>query len=121
MKKLPDAEFEVMQAVWRITPPVTTALLMEKLEGKNWKAQTLLTLLSRLVERGFLKTGKQGRERIYYPLVTEEDYLRFETVRFVEHYHNSSLVSLISTLYGGKRLSESEEKELRKLLNKRGE
>ena len=33
----------------------------------------------RLVERGFLRSEKHGKERTYFPLVSKEDYLKFET------------------------------------------
>ena len=31
IKKLPDAEFEVMKVVWANEPPVTTAVIMEQI------------------------------------------------------------------------------------------
>lgn len=118
MKKLPDAEFELMKAIWSIEPPVTTAQIRAVLD-KDWKGQTVLTLLSRLTERGFLKSEKNGKERNYYPLVTREEYLRFETGNFLENYHENSISSLVSTLFDNKRVSEEEFAELRELLNKR--
>lgn len=35
LKKLPDAEFEVMKTIWANEPPVTTNLLMEQLGNKK--------------------------------------------------------------------------------------
>ena len=64
MKKLPDAEFEIMKVVWASQPPVTTNIIMEGLgKEKGWKAQTVISLMRRLVERGFLRTDKRGKER----------------------------------------------------------
>ena len=57
MKRLPDAEFAVMKVVWACEPPITASMIMEQLgEKKNWKMQTVVSLLLRLVERGFLCT-----------------------------------------------------------------
>jgi len=36
------------------------------------------------VEKGFLSSEKQGKERFYSPLVEREEYLRQETGRFVK-------------------------------------
>ena len=64
MKKLPDAEFDIMKVVWANEPPITTNIIMEQLgNGRSWKAQTVISLMLRLVDRGFLSTEKQGKER----------------------------------------------------------
>jgi predicted transcriptional regulator len=122
IKKLPDAEFEVMSAIWRNEPPVTTSMLMEQLGSKKgWKPQTLIVLLLRLVDRGFLRTEKAAKERTYYPLVDRDRYLEFETSSFVEKFHDRSIVSLMNTLYDGQKLREKDLDELSAWLKKRGE
>ena len=113
IKRLPEAEFEVMKAVWAQQPPVTTGVIMTQIgRERGWKPQTLISLMLRLVERGFLRTEKLGKERTYYPLVSREVYLRFETGNFVRQYHDSSLVNLVSTMYAGQALSDREIDEL---------
>lgn len=111
MKKLPNSEFEIMSAIWDSTPPVTAKEIGEKLDNQ-WKAQTILTLLHRLVEKDFLDTEKIGKERSYTPKVKEQDYLEFETGQFIGKFHNNSLTGLMNTLYDGKNLSESDMDEL---------
>lgn len=101
IKKLPDAEFEVMKQVWAAKPPVTAPMLMEKMEEKEWKMQTLISLLIRLTERGFLKTEKRGRDRFYWPIINREEYLTFETKTFVKNHHENSISSLMTALYDG--------------------
>lgn len=113
MKRLPDAEFDIMKAVWANEPPVTTNTLMKQL-GKAWKMQTLNSLLFRLVERSFLRTEKNGKERTYFPLIEREDYLRFETGNFMRQYHDSSFLNLVNTLYDGEELTEGDIDELLK-------
>ena len=61
MKKLPDAEFDIMKVVWANEPPITTSIIMEQLGNERaWKAQTVISLMLRLVDRGFMSTAKQG-------------------------------------------------------------
>ncbi|SDZ68327.1 Predicted transcriptional regulator [Evansella caseinilytica] len=122
MKKLPDAEFEIMRVVWENEPPITTAIVMEKLGDKRkWKAPTVLTLMSRLVERGFLQTEKKGKERTYYPLISKEDYLALETEKFMKQYHENSFLSFVNTLYNTKQPTEKELDELLKWAKERRE
>ena len=52
--KLPDAEMEIMLAVWDLEVPVTSSALMEAVgKRRNWKAPTLISFLGRLESRGF--------------------------------------------------------------------
>lgn len=113
IKKLPDAEFEIMKVVWANEPPITTNIIMEQLGNeRNWKAQTVISLMLRLVERGYLQTEKIGKERTYYPLVGKEDYLKFETSNFMKQYHDNSFLGLVNTLYAGKSLTDGDIEEL---------
>ena len=50
-----------------------TAAVMEALAeaGNTWQKNTVITLLSRLVDKGMLKTGKIGRRNEYIALVSE--------------------------------------------------
>jgi len=60
-RKLPDAEFDVMMAVWEGNPPVNTAYLMEMVgRARGWKAPTLISFLVRLEERGYITSEKKG-------------------------------------------------------------
>lgn len=120
IKKLPDAEFEIMKVVWANEPPITTNVIMQHLGNeREWKAPTVISLMLRLVERGFLKTEKHGKERVYFPLVTKEEYLKFETGNFIKQYHQNSFVSLVNTLYNGKHLDDSDIEELLKWVKER--
>lgn len=113
IKKLPDAEFDIMKVVWANEPPMTTPVIMEQLgKDKDWKIQTVVSLMLRLVERGFLRSEKHGKERTYYPLVSKEDYLKFETGNFMRQYHDSSLFNLINTMYSDEALTDEDIDEL---------
>ena len=119
-RRLPDAEFEVMKVIWRSTPPLSTLQIMEQLPSeKNWKAQTVLTMLVRLIEKGFLKSERVGRERNYIPIICEQDYLQKETGDFMMRHFGNSLGSLVKTLYDGKNLSLEDIQELRDFLTEK--
>ena len=113
MKKLPEAEFAVMNAIWASEPPVTTAQLMRKVGNeKGWKLPALISLLNRLIERGFVSTEKTQKERNYFPIVQKEEYLRFETEDFLQQYHGGSLTSLMASLVNTSELTQEQLEEL---------
>lgn len=112
-KKLPDAEFDVMMAIWKGQPPVNTAYLMDQVgKAKGWKAPTLISFLVRLEERGFITSSKKGKERLYVPVAVRDIYIKKVTEQFVDQYHNGSFVRLMDSLYADKRLSEEDIDEL---------
>ncbi len=122
MKRLPDAEFEIMRGVWEKEPPITTAMIMKEIGSeRNWKAPTVLTLMRRLVERGFLRTEKNGKERLYYPLIDKDEYLKLETDEFMKQYHKNSFLSFVNTLYNTEQPTEEELDALLKWAEERRE
>ena len=110
--ELPQAEFEVMEIIWKLDPPITTVQLMAKLQDKNWKMPTLISLLNRLISRGFIESEKAGRERLYYPLIDEQEYMQNEMKQIIKKYKNPSVTGLISALYSGEEISGAEKEEL---------
>lgn len=114
--RLPDAELEVMQALWASDTPVPRAQLEERLAQTHPMATTtLLTLLSRLSEKGFVRVDKEGRKSLYAPLVTREDYLAAQSRSFIQKLCGGSLSTFASALCDS-GLSKEELEELRELL-----
>ena len=122
IKRLPDAEFEIMKVIWRNPSPITTMQVVDKLEHeKKWKPQTVLAMLVRLIEKKFLTSGKNGRERNYTPIINEADYMQVETGDFMSRYSGNSAGSLIKTMYDGKKLTDSDLDDLKLWLTEREE
>jgi len=120
LKKLPDAEFDIMKVVWANSPPITTSEVMHHLgDKKEWKIQTIVSLMQRLTERGFLRSEKQGKERRYFPLINKASYSKYETGNFMKQFHNNSFLNLVTTLYDDEALSESDIDELLKWATER--
>ena len=120
IRRLPDSELAVMQAVWECTPPVSRTALEEKLLPTYPMAQTtLLTLLTRLAQKGFLTIEKQGRANFYLPTVTRDAYLADQSRRFVDQLCGGS-ISLFASALCDSGLSRDELVELRKLLEEGG-
>ena len=116
LKKLPDAELEVMQALWELEAPVPRAAVEAAMAERKPMAQTtLLTLLSRLAEKGFVKVEKQGRSSVYTPLVAREDYQAKQSRRFLDRLFGGSIPAFASALTAS-GLSKEDLAELRKLL-----
>lgn len=122
-KKLPDAEFEIMKAIWQMDEPVTTAMLTARLRltlpRKEWKPQTILTMLVRLESKGFLRSEKIGKERAYYTQIPQTDYLRIEAESFRRRFSGGTFSGLVKALCDTDDLTENDIEELRTWLNER--
>lgn len=117
LSRLPDAELQVMRAIWALEFPASTSAIRSELEKhKPWNLSALQTLLSRLVERGFLSTGKEGRQREYTPLVGESEYLAFENSPYLERRGVSRLVA---SLYETGSIGAEDLDELKAWLDER--
>ena len=118
IKRLPDGEFTILKVIWQLPNPTTSAQIMEKLgEDNHWKPQTLLTVLARLTEKGFLESVRKGRERQYTAIISEDEYLEVETSDFLKRYSGHSMGGLGKTLFSSNSLTDNELDELRSLLD----
>ena len=111
-KKLSDAELDVMLAVWQNRPPVLRSDLEEQLKSHNWADTTVLTLLSKLVEKGYLSLERQGRRNLYTPLVSERDYRRWANRSFLGKMYQSSLRRMVASLVETRDLTDDDLAEL---------
>lgn len=117
-RKLPDAELEVMQAIWACEAPVTRAEIDEILQKTHPMAlTTLLTLLTRLSEKGFIRIEKVSRSAQYYPLVSKQEYLAQQSNRFLHKLCGGNLATFANALCDS-GLSKEELAQLRELLER---
>lgn len=118
IRRLPDAELEVMQALWDCGEPAERTDIEAILFKTHPMAMTtLLTLLTRLSEKGFVSIEKRGRRSCYSSLVSRGDYLASQGRSFYERLCGGSLSALANALCGS-GLSREEIAELRALLER---
>ena len=114
--RLPDSELEVMQTLWDLEAPVPRTELEKAMEKVRPMAQTtLLTLISRLSEKGFIRIEKQGRSSVYTPLISRKDYQARQSRRFVDQLFGGSMSAFASALTSS-GISKEDLDELRRLL-----
>ncbi|WP_433938587.1 BlaI/MecI/CopY family transcriptional regulator [Paenibacillus lautus] len=115
VQKLSDTEMELMEVIWECTPPVTSTELLALFaqRGREWKAQTISTFLSRLVDKGALTATRDGRTNKYTPRISPEDYKLMEAQHVLDGLYQGSVKNLISALYDGEKLSDKDIAELK--------
>ena len=121
VQQISDAELEIMKIVWGNPEDVTLfPYIMDRLaaRGKPCQKNTLIVLLSRLMNKGFLSAKKIGRRNEYTTLVSEAEYQTAQTKNFLDKIYEGSAKGLVSNLIMGDLLTDAEYEDLRKLLEK---
>lgn len=114
--RLPDAELAVMQALWDCPVPADRTMLASRLsKSRPMAPTTLLTLLSRLAERGCIEIEKRGRQSVYTPKLSRHDYLAARSGSFVRQVCAGSLSDFAAALCDS-GLTKKELAALRQLL-----
>jgi len=99
LKRLSETEMEVMQTIWKMETPITVAqLLFVFKEGKNWKTSTLSTILSRLMEKGFLNKELKGKVNFYNPAITLQEYQKYETQSLLKGLYGGNVKNFVAAL-----------------------
>lgn len=120
IKRLPDAELIVMQEIWNAPAfPVASTWITNRCK-EQWKTTSVLTFLSRLCEKGFVKCEKEGKVNVYTPLITEVDYRAHESVSFLQRFYRGSIRDLVVSLSDTGELTRDDLDELRDFLDTQG-
>ena len=118
IKRLPESELEIMQIIWKEETPVSRMTVENALQEVHPLAPTtILTLLTRLCEKGFLALRKEGRSNLYEPLITEREYLASESRSFLDRLLGGSVAGFATALCDS-GVKKEEVEELKRLLEK---
>lgn len=119
LAKLPDAELDVMLALWSVDEPIKTSHILDIMnQEKNWSMSTLQALLARLQERGFVEVQKKSGHNYFLTLVKKEEYRMKETKTFIERLYGNSLPSLVATLIHSDTIDDADLEEIAQMLRK---
>lgn len=122
-QQISESELVLMKIIWEKGGTALYSIIMEELDKNNnkWKNNTVLTLLSRLVEKKFLTVKKIGRRNEYIATVTEQEYRTMQTQSFLDKVYGGNVKNLVSTLLRQDILSADEFKEIEEFWRKGNE
>ncbi len=105
LKKLGEAELEIMQVIWDSEHPVTSNYILKELQGRRrWQLSTLMTSLTRLSDKGFVHCDRSTGSNLYTSVILEEEYKAKASSHFLEKLYNNSIQNMIATLYNNKTI-----------------
>lgn len=105
-------------AIWNIGGKVTRNEIEEVLQRKKkLSSTTVLSLLTRLENKGFVTVEKRGKYNVYTPLVLKGDYLQSESKKILDKMYQSSVKNFMMALYSEKKPSKKQIKELQEYID----
>lgn len=114
--KLSDAEWKVMEILWKNPPKTMMEITNALKEETGWTKHTVMSFLKRMEEKGALHHEEGTRAKLYYPDLKREDAVLQETEEFLDKVFHGKLGLLLNAMVQQKELSEEEIEELHQIL-----
>ena len=118
MQKLSESELSIMMKIWDENKPLYLEEIVELLKEYNWAESTVRNFLSRIIDKGYLRTEKDGRKNVYIPLVSQ-DYINKKSKGIIEKLYDNSVKKFVVELYESNSIDDDDLLELKKYLDEK--
>ena len=113
---LTNAEEQVMKLLWKLEKAFIRDLLNEFPDPKP-APTTVITLLKRMIGKGFVNYKQCGNSREYYPVIKKSEYFSDHMNVLIKEFFNNSKAQFASFFTNETNMSPEELKELRKIVD----
>lgn len=115
-ERISDAEHAVMEVLWDQSP-LSAQEVVERVDpARGWSANTVKTLLGRLLAKSAVAAEEDGRRYLYRPAVAREDYVAGESQRLIDRLFGGKLTPLVAHLAERDRLDADDIAEIEAIL-----
>jgi predicted transcriptional regulator len=115
--KISGAESQIMEALWRGKPLTREEIIAKVGQQNGWADGTVKTLITRLLGKKAIAGAKEAKGYVYTPLITRDDYLREESVGFLDRLFKGEVAPLVSHLAEHRALTAKDLAKLKKLIS----
>ena len=112
-KRLCESDLKLMNVVWDSEPVGSTELVGLCAEKLGWKKSTTYTMLRKMCEKGFLKNEASTVTSI----IPRDEVRQNESASVVEQTFEGSLPVFLAAFFGGRRISQKEAAEIKRLID----
>lgn len=116
IRTLTRAEEEIMRILWVLKKAFVKDILAEMPEPKP-AYNTVSTIVRILEKKEVVGYNAYGKTHEYYPLITEEEYKKYEIQQLMVNYFDNSLPNLVSFFVKENDLKTKDLDEIMKLIN----
>lgn len=113
-----DAELEVLKVLWdERTATVRGVVAALDRQRRKLAYNTVLTLLTRLREKGYVTADTRGTAHVFRPIVSRDELLGFSLATLADRVCDGTASPLVHALVRTQRFSAEEIAQLRELLD----
>lgn len=113
---LSDAQLEVMKIIWAQEQSTVTQVWQELCSQREVARNTVLTVMDRLVKRGWLSKSADGNALLYSATVDEKKTMGQVVQKMVETAFSGAADEMIVALLDGRGVSDEEAARINKLI-----
>lgn len=111
--RLCESDFRFMSVIWDNEPLPSGELVKLCGEKFDWKKSTTYTMLKKMCEKGFARNDGS----LVTSLIDRDRVQAYASEHFVEQTFAGSLPNFLVSFLGGKKISEKEAEELKRLID----
>jgi predicted transcriptional regulator len=111
LKPLTKAEEQVMQVLWKLGKGFLKEIIEATPDPKP-HSNTIATILKILIDKGFVEFTVQGRNNLYQPKISKQEYGKKTINQLIKGYFEGSPAKLVSQFVNDNKLSLQELEEL---------
>jgi predicted transcriptional regulator len=115
-ERISEAELAVMEVLWTDAPATAAKVSQRLAESRDWSAQTVKTLLARLVAKGAAAAHQDGRRYLYSPLIAREAHIAGDVQKLVDRLFGGRIAPLVAHLAEREALTPADIAEIERLL-----
>lgn len=113
-----DAELEVLKVLWQTGPSTVRGVAAALRRRRRRLAyNTVLTLLTRLREKGYVAVDRRETAHLFRPVVTRDELVGSSLAALADRVCDGTASPLMLALVRGQRFSAEEIAHFRKLLD----
>ena len=106
-----------MNHLWKLKKAFIKDILTEYEDPKP-AMTTVLTLIKRMIDKGYVDFKLFGNSREYYPLVEKSEYFKVHFNAIIKDFFNDSPMQMVSFFATETNLSQEQLEELRAIIDK---
>ena len=117
--QISNEEWRIMKIIWMEGKQTSTDLIAVLSERFDWSKSTIKTLLTRLVEKGYLTREKSGKAFVYSALLTQDQSLDLVVEEVKDKVCSKRIVQVLENLIQASDFTLADLNQLQQVLEEK--
>lgn len=119
MARISDAEWILLDLLWRYGELTITQMVRLLEETKGWSKHAIISFLNKMESKQLVNCRQGSRAKVYSAAVEREETVVSESVSFIDKVFHGNLGLMVSNLVENDKLNEQDIDELLSILEEK--